>query len=185
MIKFDNRPFGSIEEMDAELIRRWNSVVSRGDTVHIIGDFCWKTEDYWFELLNQLKGNKVLIKGNHDLRRMSEKLQKKFQDIREIKSIKENNYRVTMCHYPLMFYPHDHSVRSIMLCGHVHQTIENDYLNLWRAKLIEDAKAGDANQGRIINVGCMQPYMDYTPRTIQELLTWWESEFAKGENDDR
>lgn len=31
VLAFDNRPFKSIEEMNNELIRRWNSVVSDGN----------------------------------------------------------------------------------------------------------------------------------------------------------
>lgn len=33
VIKFDNRPFNDVDEMDAELIRLWNSKVSAGDHV--------------------------------------------------------------------------------------------------------------------------------------------------------
>jgi len=32
-IRFDQRPFNSVEEMDAELVRRWNAKVSNEDTV--------------------------------------------------------------------------------------------------------------------------------------------------------
>lgn len=38
VIKFDNRPFRSVEEMDAELISRWNNKVKKGDLVYVLGD---------------------------------------------------------------------------------------------------------------------------------------------------
>jgi calcineurin-like phosphoesterase family protein len=38
IVRYDNRPFESIEEMDNALIRNWNNVVSDEDTVYILGD---------------------------------------------------------------------------------------------------------------------------------------------------
>ena len=40
VIKYDNRPFATIEEMDATLIDNWNRVVTEEDHVYILGDFC-------------------------------------------------------------------------------------------------------------------------------------------------
>lgn len=42
VIKFDNRPFETVEEMDAELIRRWNNKVDKGDLVYVLGDMIWR-----------------------------------------------------------------------------------------------------------------------------------------------
>ena len=42
VIKFDNRPFKSVEEMNEELIKRWNNKVDRGDLVYVLGDMIWK-----------------------------------------------------------------------------------------------------------------------------------------------
>ena len=41
VIKFDNRPFQNVEEMDRALIALWNETVSKRDTVYILGDFSW------------------------------------------------------------------------------------------------------------------------------------------------
>ena len=38
VLRFDNRPFQTIEEMDEELIRRWNAKVGKGDLVYVLGD---------------------------------------------------------------------------------------------------------------------------------------------------
>ena len=65
-LAFDNRPFKSIEHHDAELVRRWNSVVRPGDTVYILGDMFWCKATEAVEILKQLNGQKILIKGNHD-----------------------------------------------------------------------------------------------------------------------
>ena len=38
VIAFDDRPFKSVEEMDAELIKRWNAKVGKDDFVYVLGD---------------------------------------------------------------------------------------------------------------------------------------------------
>ena len=45
VIAFDNRPFESVEEMDAELIRRWNNKVGKGDLTYVLGDMIWKARN--------------------------------------------------------------------------------------------------------------------------------------------
>lgn len=67
VIKFDNRPFETVEEMDAELIRRWNNKVDKGDLVYVLGDMIWKARnDDAPSLIKSLNGQIILIKGNHD-----------------------------------------------------------------------------------------------------------------------
>lgn len=66
VIQFDKRPFLSIEEMDQVLIANWNSRVTDKDEVYIVGDFMYKSKrpSEWY--LDQLKGRKYLIIGNHE-----------------------------------------------------------------------------------------------------------------------
>ena len=55
VIKFDNRPFKDSEQMDIELINRWNDVVKSEDEVYILGDFCCrnqKSEEWYLHRLN-------------------------------------------------------------------------------------------------------------------------------------
>ncbi len=58
------RPFDSIEAHDAELIRRWNAVVRKRDTVWHLGDVLFGVAA--FETLAHLNGIKKLVMGNHD-----------------------------------------------------------------------------------------------------------------------
>ena len=67
VLAFDHRPFETVEEMDAELIRRWNHKVGKGDLVYVLGDFIWKTRNEDApSLIKSLNGQIILIKGNHD-----------------------------------------------------------------------------------------------------------------------
>lgn len=67
VLRFDSRPFATVEEMDSELIRRWNAKVGRGDLVYVLGDMIWKSRnDDAPALIRSLNGQIILIKGNHD-----------------------------------------------------------------------------------------------------------------------
>ena len=171
VIRLDGRPFESLEEMEVEIMRRWNERVTPQDTVYIIGDFCWQTSNAWIDILKQLKGRKVLIRGNHDPKRIDGKLAKMFDDVKDYKEINDNGRRVCMSHFPNMFYNKSYHANTYMLCGHVHTTLENEWLEKWRSELRKQRVLdGGGNYGNIINVGCMMPYMNYTPRTLDELI---------------
>lgn len=168
MIRFDNRPFADVEEMHRELVRRWNERVAPEDTVYILGDFIWKKENLWPEIVRQFQGNKVLLRGNHDPRGFSKETRDLFQDVRDYKEIMDSGRRVILCHYPILFYKKDYHKNTYMICGHVHTTRENEYLELIRKKMRSDESC--VSLGQVYNVGCMMPYMNYTPRTLDEII---------------
>ena len=64
--RYENRPFQTVEEMDCELVCRWNAVVTESDTVFVLGDF--GADGYEANLLSKLNGHKFLVKGNHDIK---------------------------------------------------------------------------------------------------------------------
>ena len=184
VIRFDHRPFSGVEEMEEILVMNWNAAVRPGDTVHILGDFCWGKSDEWIRILRRLNGNKVLILGNHDLSQYPPALRQHFADIKDYKEIEDNGRRVIMSHYPIMFYKHSNNRKYYMLCGHVHNTAENDFLEKWIAELRKEPGPGDihaVNVGQIINVGCMMPWMHYTPRTLDEIIRGRDSYLEKKE----
>lgn len=65
IIRYCSRPFVTVEEMNEEMVKRWNSVVSPGDIVYYLGDFSLakRPVEYFAPRLN---GEKHLIMGNHD-----------------------------------------------------------------------------------------------------------------------
>lgn len=175
VLNFDHRPFADIQQMEESMVMLWNSVVWREDTVYILGDFCWGKKDEWIRILQKLNGHKVLILGNHDLGQYPPELRREFDDIKEYKEIRDGERHVILCHYPIPFYKHSNDPNYYMLCGHVHVTKEDKWLEKWTAELraaVTATSEGDHsnNRGQIINIGCMKPYMDYTPRTLDEIL---------------
>lgn len=68
IIKYCNRPFPSWEEMNKVMIERWNKLVKKGNTVIHFGDFSLGNPEDTIDVINQLNGNIILIKGNHDRR---------------------------------------------------------------------------------------------------------------------
>lgn len=60
------RPFDTIEEHDAELVRRHNVVVAPSDTVVVLGDVAMGCIEESLALCAQMNGHKILICGNHD-----------------------------------------------------------------------------------------------------------------------
>src|SRR5688500_15216141 len=64
------RPWDSTEEMDEELVRRWNSVVGPRDKVFVLGDFVINRR--CLPVAERLAGSKTLVLGNHDTLRTSE-----------------------------------------------------------------------------------------------------------------
>ena len=71
IIEFCNRPFKNAEEMDYKLIENWNKKVPHDGTVYHLGDFAWGGYEFWKNIRNQLNGNIILIKGNHDEKNMT------------------------------------------------------------------------------------------------------------------
>ena len=66
-LKYTGRErFHSVEEMNAEIVKRWNEVIDNNDTVYHLGDVFLSHSQEAKELLRGLKGYKILIRGNHD-----------------------------------------------------------------------------------------------------------------------
>jgi calcineurin-like phosphoesterase family protein len=64
------RPWDDPDEMDEEMIRRWNDTVRPNDKVYHLGDVVINRKA--LKTLSRLNGDKVLIRGNHDIFRDDE-----------------------------------------------------------------------------------------------------------------
>jgi calcineurin-like phosphoesterase family protein len=168
---FDKRGFKDLDEMHDFITKKWNTSVTNGDHVYILGDVCWSISAGNFEqykkLLTGLNGVKHLILGNHDDVRKPE-YRKLFEEITPYKEVDDrvngSAKRVILSHYYIPFYNH-HYRDAIMLHGHSHNSAESEMERRLTAML--------QRQGfpcEIYNVGCMYPYIDYAPRTLQHIV---------------
>ncbi|MBQ2061280.1 MAG: metallophosphoesterase [Oscillospiraceae bacterium] len=167
IIAYDNRPFNSADEMNEALIRRWNSVVGPGDLTYILGDFCAGDGERWRQHLMRLNGRKVLIRGNHDDPEAVNAARDLLEDVDDYREIEDNGRHVVLCHYPIPAF-RDHYMGWYHLYGHVHTAFEWNIAE--NAKRLVKNLYLRSDVCRMANAGAMVPYMDYTPRTLDELL---------------
>lgn len=178
VIRFDNRPFKSVEEMNKTIINNWNRRIRNNDKVYILGDFIWTRAHNWPGIVNSLNGKKTLILGNHDPKTFPQEVKECFEEIVEYKEISDCNKRIIMCHYPIIFHKKDYMENCYMLYGHVHMTKEYEYLKEIRGEIKRRKNQKEVNPlGNFINVGCMLPWMNYAPRTIEEIIVGDEEYF--------
>lgn len=163
-LHFDNRPFKTVEEMNDALVERWNNTVSPGDTVYVIGDMFWCKAHEALPVLQSLNGQKFLIKGNHD-RCNDCKFIKSFVKVAEYLEVDDNDRKIVLCHYPIPCFK-NHFYGWYHLYGHVHKSFEHEMME--HDKYLMQELYG--RQCQMFNVGAMMSYMDYTPRTLDEIL---------------
>jgi calcineurin-like phosphoesterase family protein len=115
IIKYCNRPFSCAEEMDETIISNWNKVVNNSDTVYHLGDFSFKDPKIY---LDRLKGNVVLIRGNHDRGSLHG-----FYAIHDIKNIMLEKTTIVLCHFAMRVWAKSH-FNSWHCYGHSHGTLK-------------------------------------------------------------
>ena len=156
IIKYENRPFASTEEMDDSLIQKWNSKVKKNDEVYILGDFGFVNGERANELLDMLNGRKYLIKGNHDYSFLKDKNfdRTKFEWIKDYACINDCGTTLCMFHFPIAVWDRQHH-GAIHLYGHVHSNKDGHHPLLFE---LENA----------YNVGCDVHNLE--PVTLKEIL---------------
>jgi calcineurin-like phosphoesterase family protein len=73
------RPWDDPDEMNEDMVEKWNAVVKPTDKVYHLGDVVMKVK--YLDIMYRLNGDKVLIRGNHDIFDMKD-YAKHFRDIR-------------------------------------------------------------------------------------------------------
>ena len=116
IIKYTDRPFKDISEMNDEIIKRWNYVVSKDDLVYHVGDFAFKGSQNAQSFENRLNGSIVHIQGNHDLNNSVKTYITKCMMFFGGKD-------VFVQHHPPEILP----ICEFAICGHIH--------NKWKFKI--------------------------------------------------
>lgn len=65
-LSYFGRPFQSVDEMNAVMVERWNSVVAKEDLVYHLGDFTLENLSHFTKWARQLNGNIRILPGSHD-----------------------------------------------------------------------------------------------------------------------
>lgn len=174
-LKFDNRPFATIEEQDEAFITNWNSVNTSKDTTWILGDFSWYNPQKTIEIFSQLNGHINLVIGNHDRQLLKNyDVRKLFGEIAESKELYlSKKEMVTLYHYPSPCF-NKHLYGAYHLYGHVHNSFEHQFALEMKQKMIELGFPC-----RMYNVGAMLPEIGYTPRTLEEIVTAYGDTYKK------
>jgi calcineurin-like phosphoesterase family protein len=105
------RPWDSVEEMDEAMVKAWNETVKPTDKVYHLGDVVINRKA--LSIMHRLNGDKVLIRGNHDIFRDDEYR----QHFRELRAYHVMNGMI-LSHIPI----HTESLGrfGVNIHGHLH-----------------------------------------------------------------
>ncbi len=163
VIKYDKRPFTSVEEMDEALIDGWNAKVKDTDIVFYLGDLSFDRDFGRTQAIaKQLKGKIHFILGNHDDERVIRKLGI-FETVSDyinlsVKDLENpRKYQdIMMFHYPILSWDKVHH-GSWHLHGHCHQNLIPHQTVYY--------------EGKVLDMGCNG--WDYEPTnyiTIKQIM---------------
>lgn len=178
--QMDCRGFSSTEEMNAYMLKKWNSRVRPNDEVVILGDLSWGKPEETNELLQRLNGRLYLIIGNHDRFHQNRAYRTdRFVWMKHYDELKDQKRKVILSHYPIMCYNGQYyrnengEPKTYMLYGHVHDTMDQrlieQFEDITRNTIRKSLNGKEAPiPCNMINCFCM--YSDYTPLTLDEWI---------------
>ncbi len=117
VIKYSERPFDSVEEMNNHFIQTYNDTVGDDDICIFAGDVTFKSTSLFLkDILPKIKkGYKVLVIGNHDIDK--KKVRKlNFDETVLVLDFKYNGHTVVVSHIPFFIQ----NENFINVHGHIH-----------------------------------------------------------------
>lgn len=125
IIKYCNRPFANVKEMDDAIIENWNKVVKHDDCIYHLGDFCFGRDERDFNsYFRRLNGKIILIKGNHD--KLTWRYRNAFfASYNSYNEIDIEGQKITLCHYAMKVWNKSHR-GAWHLYGHSHGSLPDD-----------------------------------------------------------
>lgn len=152
--------FESIEEMNEQIVRNHNNKVNDKDTVYYLGDVIFSSsselEIRMKQTIGRMKGEKILILGNHDYHHFSKEIfSKYFKEIREAAVIQDSGRNIHLYHYPLLTWWNKQR-GSYHIHGHLHGNRTCKEFEILRGEERALSACLDINQ--------------YEPCTLEELM---------------
>ena len=132
IIRYANRPFNSVYEMDEVLISNLFKTLKSGDTLYYLGDLSFSKEED-VKIINMLEKQNIktfFIMGNHDKAMRSVEVQETLEVCKNFKGMWDlldesfENQQATMCHYPMLTFKASH-FNAWQLYGHHHSDISS------------------------------------------------------------
>jgi calcineurin-like phosphoesterase family protein len=118
IIRYCNRPFQTVEEMNQEILERLNSRVKANDILYFLGDFCIGPKARAAEFRQKIRCKKIFaLAGNHD--KETRKLTQEFTWLNDLAEVSLNGQRIVLCHYAMRVW-NQSSRGSWHLYGHSH-----------------------------------------------------------------
>lgn len=127
IIKFTNRPFSDVGEMNRVLIENWNATVPEDGIVFNLGDVAFGPSFVWNHNLSQLHGKHYLIMGNHDFKNYRDSYSKYFEFVGLEMYIRIEDKSIYLNHHPLLCFggAYRKEMNVWNLFGHVHSGPRN------------------------------------------------------------
>lgn len=131
VIKYSNRPFANVEEMNEAIIKGINDTVGVDDELYILGDFAFANKNKIKDILFKIKcKNLHYIYGNHDEDMYHDSIKEHFlsmQDYLELsvpdKDTFHGSQKIILFHYPILEWNGGHR-GAWMLHGHCHGNLK-------------------------------------------------------------
>ena len=123
IIKYCNRPFSDVDDMDNTIMINLKNAIKSGDTLYYLGDLTFDkyiAEDF-FQNFRHIKIH--YISGNHDSKKVLTIASEYCVSMSEIKDIKVEGTPITLCHYAMRVWNKSH-FNAWQLYGHSHGTLE-------------------------------------------------------------
>lgn len=146
ILKFCNRPWSTVDEMNAGLIQNINDMVLAEDTLYVLGDVSFTSKEKTAALLQQINARMVLVIGNHDTKRKPEWWAESFDEVYDPRYGRTMPYHeFELAHLPWKehmpgydqreyLFEHAPAQRKdkVLLHGHVHNTwkIRDNQINV-------------------------------------------------------
>ena len=135
IIRFCNRPFRNVDEMNETIVANWNATIGMDDTVFHLGDFCLGGAAEWTRLLDRLNGRIYLILGNHDLKNIRQGFLGRFEHVAMQMRIEIGKRKIYLCHYPFLCF--EGGYKDVwQLFGHVHTRKSNTGIDAGRLQYL-------------------------------------------------